>query len=175
MNTGRTHFKKGMTPWNKGIKRLDMTGRNHFAWKGGKQKRNCLFCSKEFYIEHDRIKDKSRGKFCSRSCVGKYHKGELGFNWRGGIYITNLQIRSSSPYKAWRIAVFKRDNWKCVICGTKGIIEADHIKPFSLFKELRLDINNGRTLCATCHKSTTSYGKKIFKNYKQFFNESKVG
>lgn len=35
LNSGRTHFKKGHAPWNKGIKRPEMTGENHFAWKGG--------------------------------------------------------------------------------------------------------------------------------------------
>ena len=58
--------------------------------------------------------------------------------------------------------VFKRDNFKCVLCGDKkgGNIEADHIKDFALYPELRLDINNGRTLCKSCHKKTDNYGFK---------------
>ena len=30
-------------------------------------------------------------------------------------------------------------------------LEADHIKDFALFQDLRLDINNGRTLCKSCN------------------------
>jgi hypothetical protein len=49
-----------------------------------------------------------------------------------------------------------------VWCGkTKEKLEADHIKPFALFPELRFDISNGRTLCLPCHKLTDNYaGRK---------------
>lgn len=33
-------------------------------------------------------------------------------------------------------------------------------KDFALHPELRLDINNGRTLCKSCHKKTENYGFK---------------
>ena len=74
----------------------------------------------------------------------------------------NLLFRASREYKKWRYEVFKRDNFKCVLCGDKkgGNIEADHIKDFALYPELRLDINNGRTLCKSCHKKTDNYGFK---------------
>ena len=34
-NTGRTHFKKGMTPWNKGKPHLKIRGKNNYNWKNG--------------------------------------------------------------------------------------------------------------------------------------------
>ena len=39
-------------------------------------------------------------------------------------------------------------------CGATNMeeqIHADHIKPISIFPELKLDLNNGQTLCRKCH------------------------
>ena len=67
--------------------------------------------------------------------------------------------RVSMEWKLWREAVFKRDNWICVWCGKKGgVLHPDHIKPFALFPELRFAIDNGRTLCVDCHKTTDTWG-----------------
>ena len=91
-------------------------------------------------------------------------KGERNGNWRGGITPINLKIRTSKEYIEWRKSVFKKDNYTCQFCGQKGDkIVADHIKPFALFPEYRLDINNGRTLCEICHRKTETYGHKTTK------------
>ena len=91
-------------------------------------------------------------------------KGENSSAWKGGITSTNQLIRSSMEYKLWRESVFRRDNWTCVFCNKKGgNLQADHIKPFNLFPDLRFIIENGRTLCVGCHRKTESFGmtKKI--------------
>lgn len=77
----------------------------------------------------------------------------------------------SLEYKLWRKAVFKRDNYTCIWCGIKGsepkgFLNADHIKPFSLYPELRFELSNGRTLCVPCHKKTDTYKGKILKYVK---------
>lgn len=81
---------------------------------------------------------------------------ENHWHWKGGISGENARVRHSLEYKLWRKSVFERDKWTCVKCEYrskgKSDIRADHIKPFHLFKELRLDINNGRTLCVECDK-----------------------
>lgn len=65
----------------------------------------------------------------------------------------------SFEYKLWREAVFKRDNFTCIWCDARGgKLTSDHIKPFSLFPELRFSIDNGRTLCLSCHKTTNTWG-----------------
>lgn len=84
--------------------------------------------------------------------------------WRGGITPENHRIRTSLEYKLWRQSVFERDNWTCIWCGKKGVyLHADHIKPFAYYPELRFAIDNGRTLCRECHKTTNTYGKRVFK------------
>lgn len=75
-------------------------------------------------------------------------RGETHYNWRGGITPFRIRIWQSAEYKAWRLAVFERDAFKCVACGINThALEADHIKPFALFPELRFAVDNGRTLC----------------------------
>lgn len=95
--------------------------------------------------------------------------GENCHLWKGGITTENHKIRDSLEMNIWRKAVFERDNYTCVWCrsrngnGKKIIIHADHIKPFAYFPELRFAIDNGRTLCKPCHKTTDTFGTKARK------------
>mgnify|MGYP001570958768 FL=1 len=109
------------------------------------------------------------GKHPSRKTLDKMRTNaqwkEKNINWKGGVMSINEKIRKSFEYKLWRNAVFERDNYTCIWCGSKFIkgvtgrvkIHADHIKPFSLFPELRFAIDNGRTLCLECHEKTPTY------------------
>lgn len=87
--------------------------------------------------------------------------------WKGGITDINKSIRSSFEYKLWRTAVFERDGYKCVWCkadnknGNRNTLNADHIKPFAFYPELRFSIDNGRTLCVPCHKKTDTFARKL--------------
>jgi len=91
-------------------------------------------------------------------------RGEKHPNWKGGITPMNNAIRHSFEYKLWRRAVFERDNYTCIWCGQKGgKLNADHIKPFADYPELRFAIDNGRTLCFECHLKTETHSWSKYK------------
>lgn len=99
-----------------------------------------------------------------RKSISDSRKGEKSHFWKGGVTNANKILRESMEYKMWRTSVFERDCYKCVFCGKNSKeLNADHIKPFSLFPELRLNINNGRTLCKPCHKTTDTYGGRMLR------------
>lgn len=115
-----------------------------------------------------RISEIQKGRKLSletRKRMSMSRKGEKSHFWKGGITQFNKIIRNSIEYKLWRTAVFERDNYTCIWCGNNksGNLNADHIKPFCDYPELRLAIDNGRTLCKDCHRKTSTYGVKIKK------------
>lgn len=88
-----------------------------------------------------------------------FRSGDNHPRWKGGITESNHKIRTSLEYKNWRRDVFERDNYTCRDCGqVGGRLNADHIKPFADYPELRFDLDNGRTLCFGCHRKTGTWG-----------------
>lgn len=94
------------------------------------------------------------------SIASKKNIGDRASNWQGGITPILVKIRHSEEYKVWRKSVFERDKYICILGGKKhgSKLQADHIKPFAYFPELRFAIENGRTLCVECHRKTDTYG-----------------
>lgn len=135
---------KGKTPWNKGKKIGKMSD-------GAKAKLSLRF------------KGKKRPLWVSEKLRKSARKGSDSHLWKGGITPINLKIRMSFEYRLWREAVFKRDNYQCIWGGKEhgNKLNADHIKPFALFPELRFAIDNGRTLCVDCHKKTDTFGARV--------------
>lgn len=129
----------GRTPWNKGS-----TGKQ-VAWNKG-MKGYMAGEANPFY-----------GKRHTEDTKAKMRGAKNG-NWRNGASSKNDLIRKSAEYLDWKAQVFIRDNRTCVLCGSTKQIEADHIKPFSTYPELRLELSNGRTLCHECHRKTDTYG-----------------
>lgn len=56
-------------------------------------------------------------------------------------------------WQALRLACFERDDYTCVECGATDDLQADHIRPLSLYPELGLDLDNLQTLCSPCNKA----------------------
>lgn len=85
--------------------------------------------------------------------------------------------RKIPGYTAWRRNVYKRDNYTCQICGAcNGKINAHHLDGYAENPDKRIDVDNGITLCTSCHIefhlkyskiNTTSKQFKEFKLYKQ--------
>lgn len=133
----KTEFKKGFIPWNK-----DKKGVMPIPWNKGKTGGVGYWKGKK------------------RPDISVRQRGSNHYNWKGGCYDSiEKTIRHSPEYKEWRNKVFERDNYTCQECRkTGGYLEADHIKPFALHPDLRLEILNGRTLCRPCHRKTPTFG-----------------
>lgn len=68
--------------------------------------------------------------------------------------------RLGSEAKRWRFDVMLRDRFTCQDCGDSrgGNLNAHHIKPWAQYPDLRLDLDNGKTLCTDCHKAVHQGG-----------------
>jgi hypothetical protein len=99
----------------------------------------------------------------SRARMSKKYQGAGSPSWKGGISPANQLARSSIEYSEWRRAVFVRDNFACVDCGSAGRrsnpICAHHIVAWAENVELRFEIDNGVTLCHPCHE--LRHGRKL--------------
>lgn len=72
--------------------------------------------------------------------------------------------RTRVELRVWRETVMKRDDYTCQLCGQRGgRLNADHIKSYVMYPELREVLENGRTLCEPCHRGTPNYGAKARK------------
>ena len=61
--------------------------------------------------------------------------------------------------KTWRTDVFHRDGYTCRICSRRGAgLNAHHIRPWASFPEDRYKVDNGITLCRSCHGHTHNGG-----------------
>lgn len=58
--------------------------------------------------------------------------------------------RKTSEYEKWRRAVIERDG-KCELCCTSKKLVAHHKIPISEDVSLVYDVDNGQTLCNSCH------------------------
>lgn len=133
-------WKKIIAPRFKGV--------NNIRWSGGKFILHCLTCAKSFGVTRIR---KETAKFCSHSCRAKFFfTGPRNPMWAGGI---QREKREELPqYRTWRKMVYRRDRWKCMICGYRGReLVAHHLRVWKSFPKQRFSVENGITLCRGCH------------------------
>jgi len=154
----KTEFKKGFTPWNKGIKKRTNTGKTHF-------KKGVGFWTGKKRPNMSGTNNPNSGKFGKSHPVFREIKQHSFYK----------SIRETYRYRQWRSGVFTNDEFTCVECNVRGgELQADHIKRFiDIINEFNIktldeaivceelwDIKNGRTLCVTCHRKTDTWGKK---------------
>lgn len=141
MSLSRLGKPLSFTIWNKGLK----LGKQP---KWLVEKRANAIRGKKQSVESRRRKSETmRKKWLGRGAQ-KYRTGI----WRG------------VEYKLWRESVFARDKYTCRWCGVVGgKLNAHHIKPFCDYPELRFAIDNGLTLCYSCHKKTDTWCRRASK------------
>ncbi len=177
-NLGRSSnsgtFKKGNSI-NLGRKRTDI-GEKNKNWKE-RTSIHCKQCGVERLLAPNEVRDGR--KFCSPLCYSKWHRGKNSPVYKGEKAVGKFRNRVAQlpEYKEWHAIILKRDNYKCVLCGSNERLEVDHKKRFLFIvnennlrtvedarncKEL-WDPDNGRTVCHSCHLTTDTYGTKGLK------------
>jgi len=176
-----TRFKKGIIPWNKGLKNPYGPYKKYFCSicksvevlrKAKYCKRcntfkgfvffKCVICEKDVFRRITTVK-RYKNIFCSRKCLYKNvqerQKGEKSWFWKGGLTDQNRLLRNSKEIKILKRLILERDDFTCQICKQRGgKLDVDHIKSWALFPDLRFELTNMRTLCRSCHLKTDTWG-----------------
>ena len=131
-NTGRTHFKKGFTPWNKNKKGVYSEEYRRKISEGGKGRTSPMKG-----VKHSvKTKEKIRQTLLKRN-EGRTKKDR-------SCYQNNI-------WRELRKLVCKRDGFKCMECGrssnTRNFLQVHHID----YDVTNNDLSNLITLCNVCH------------------------
>jgi hypothetical protein len=106
----------------------------------------CANCGRLIAKEPCRVRGEN---FCDRECRRQWMVGDNNPAWKG----LEKTSRDTAEYREWRLSVYERDQFTCQVCEVSGVpLNAHHIKAYSRFPELRTEVNNGVTLCESCHK-----------------------
>jgi hypothetical protein len=110
------------------------------------------------YTSYDSLRHSDYGCiYCAAEYRGSIYRGEKHHNWKGGNRNENHKIRDTLEYSRWRLKILRRDNYTCQCCGARNgngksiHLRVHHKENFADNKELRMNINNGITLCSNCH------------------------
>jgi hypothetical protein len=119
-------------------------------------------------------KQKQTGDFCNVCNQRINNSGSQNKRYNHSLTDEDrLTNRDTADNIHWRITVFKKDNFKCIICKDKkgNNLQAHHLNSYTTYPLQRFDVNNGVTLCKICHKSFhKSFGyintnENLFKQY----------
>jgi len=172
-NTGRTHFKKGHKPWNKGLigwtKNYKNTGfqKGHSQFKGiekgwfttervsGKKNVNYGKITKSAFKKGNKIGQLGKGIKRPRHSMEKHH------NWKGGVSFINYP----KEFHLIKQKIRKRDGNICQLCNFKK--EKREIKDSQIIGVHHIDYNkqnnsesNLITLCNICNSKVNFMREK---------------
>lgn len=173
-------INKNRSPWNKGkstifppkfcercgilFKKPNYRGKKEW----GKQR----FCSKSCVHKGNKTNLGRKHSIETRKKMSESHpKGELSHLWKQdrSDIIANKSRWGDFGYRLWRDQIFKRDGYKCKMGNNDCVtyIEAHHILSWGEYPELRYQLTNGITLCRFHHPK----GRKKEKRLVPFFKE----
>ena len=64
------------------------------------------------------------------------------------------RVYRTRRWRSLRRVIFKRDDWRCVLCGRAGRLECDHMRAITDGGSW-FDPDNLRSICRTCHIAET--------------------
>jgi hypothetical protein len=145
---------KGQKAWNKGlpfskqtttevneIRKEKISKSLKLAYAEGRKEKHML--GKEYPLSSRLKQSATLKKLYALGIIKSRNQGKTS---------ARKKLMHSLDYKLWRLEIFERDLFTCKCCNKKGgKLRAHHINEYSKYPELRLDINNGITLCNDCH------------------------
>lgn len=142
----------------------------------------CGYCGCGFERWASQI-DKYTKSYCSKECQAKDYK--VRFSGKNSptynherCEIDRVKGRDITGYPEWRRKVYERDRYTCQACGDAkgGNLVAHHILNYTEHPDLRVSVENGITLCESCHKKfhdNHGYKNNNKKQIKNFITEVK--
>lgn len=149
---------------------------NHFKQGGG---RVCSSCSKSVRYQLDYVREAFEQEDCvlledeyvncktpMRYIAQCGHESQISFDvfvnapsaskrcrkCHRHTYHDNPSDRDLFASKVWRKAVYEKDGWVCQACGKhSGELNAHHLDAYDSYPEKRFSLENGVTLCPSCH------------------------
>lgn len=138
--------------------------------------RRCVKCGEEKELEEFRKRQVWFSHTCKKCYAIKYRSGKPNtgrfFKGQKGLYtkgktpkhlskvkIPKIRKRVSEHKRSckraqWGLDVKTRDSFKCQNCGSEKDLQAHHIVKWKSDENLRFDLDNGITLCRSCHSRT---------------------
>lgn len=173
MNDGK--FRKGQKAWNAGLKKVQDLTEIRACKKCLKKKIVTEFVKGAGNLYRYTCKDcvnaalrtgkPNLGRFKKGSHPGReFQKGQKCWYKEKGLPAPRKGKRKSKSKhsmtaKEWITTVKTRDGFKCNKCGSKNRIAAHHIEAWKDNESLRFDVDNGITLCCSCHAKEEGFQK----------------
>jgi hypothetical protein len=140
-------------------------GERHPNWKGGVTNPQCVNCSA--------VTGDMNSVLC-RNC----YKGALHPFWKGGTSTLQSLVRAMPENRQWIRQCMYRDRYTCQECDIESNgtnMQVHHKKQFAqILRDNEIDsvekarsceelwdMDNGITLCKSCHKLTESFNRKL--------------